>query len=167
MADRTCFQLRIANCPAGEVSEILDIIDEYDLGGEDAADGVLVIGTTYLGQEIRCGSAEDIATSLQERSPGASWECWEDPKYEWMGRLFRFTPELGLFGTDCDADGVARFTPQDVHSLVNLPNTLDEPTQARALGELHTTSLEKMVRDAQRQSRDRLIAGAPDRPAPL
>lgn len=159
MADRTCFQLRVAHCPAGEVSEILDIIDAYDLGCEDAADGVLVIGTTYLGPEVRCGSAEDIATSLQERAPGASRECWEDPKYEWMGRLFRFTPELGLFDKDCDADGVARFTPHDMRSLLILPNTLDKPARARALGELHTTPLEEMVRDAQHHSRDQLTPG--------
>lgn len=146
MADRTYFQLVVADCPRHQAQTVLDIIDEFDLGLDSCGDITeLALGEAYTANEIRCGSTEEIAEQLAETAPNASWECWEDPKYEWLGALVRFTPNLGLFTHDCDADGLARFTPKEVASLAVLPDTVDEPARARELGELHREALDRFI----------------------
>src|SRR5699024_7462220 len=105
------------------------------------ADDQLGLGLTYMDPEVPCGSAQLIAQTLQESAPRASWEVWEDPAYEWLRDLYRFTPDLGLWTSNSDARGSRRFTPADAPRLAALPNTADAPARARALGQTHDDRL--------------------------
>lgn len=116
MGDRTNMQITVYDCPPDQVDAVLDLIADYGLWEGDFGMGVpelteLVLGVQYGGVEVYCGSSDEIALGLVEQAPGASWEVWEDPKYEWLGSLNRYTPALGLWGAECDAEGQPQFTP--------------------------------------------------------
>lgn len=118
MGDRTSFQVVIYDCPPEQASAVLDIINNYGLGvdwgnGETQTD-VLFLGQLYTEHEMSCGTSDEMANLLQDEAPGASWELWEDPKYEWLGGLYRYTPSLGKFFADCDAAGSPQFTEEQV-----------------------------------------------------
>ncbi|WP_181273658.1 hypothetical protein [Brevibacterium oceani] len=150
MSDRTHVQLIVHDCPPDQAAAVLSIIDQHDLHLEyvedgQPADGQLGLGLTYMDPEVVCGSAQLIAQELEQSAPGASWEVWEDPKYEWLGDLYRFTPTFGPWTANCDAEGTPVFTPDEVHRLAVLPNTVDEPARARALGEAHADALRALA----------------------
>lgn len=149
MSDRTPVQLTVSACPTEQVGAVLDVIESYGLHLEYVEDGQpgddqLGLALTYMDPEISCGSAQKIAQELQNHAPDASWEIWEDPKYEWLGDLYRYTPELGVFSAECDAEGTAVFTADEVHKLAILPNTVNEPARAYALGETHHSALRSL-----------------------
>jgi hypothetical protein len=55
---------------------------------------------------VCCGTAADVDTdAMIKAAPGATWEFWEDPKYEWLGDWHGYTPSAGELGGDCDSDG--------------------------------------------------------------
>jgi len=98
--------------------------------------------------EARCGSAQELASALTTAmtDPSHETECgfckgggcencddsgvvmvtlspfaftlWEDPKYEWLGELWRYAPEAGAYSADCDADGNAVLNTSQVLKLV-------------------------------------------------
>lgn len=153
MADRTYFQLTVHHCPEDQVGAVLDIIAEHGLHPEYEDGGPredqLALGLTYMDDETRCGSADTIAHQLVEQAPQASFELWEDPKYEWLGDLRRYTPQLGVFAADCDSEGNAVFTVEKVKNLAALPDTVNAATgdspRARALGETHAAALRALA----------------------
>jgi len=150
VSDRTPVQLTVYDCPPSQAAAALRVIHEYGLRFEflnegQPADDQLGLGLTYMDPEVPCGSAQLIAHTLQESAPRASWEVWEDPAYEWLGDLYRFTPDLGLWTANCDTEGTPLFTPDDVHRLAALPNTTDEPARARALGQTHDDRLHTLA----------------------
>jgi hypothetical protein len=109
MGDRTALQITIAECPESEVEDVLNILSEYGLGEDDP----LTLGVEYLNDEISCGSSDELASALREQAPGTSFEVWEDPKYEWLGSL-NVTAEGQHFGAECDANGQALWTSEQV-----------------------------------------------------
>lgn len=131
MSDRTPLQLQILDCPLSQVQAVIDLVDQMGLHLEHVSDGQaaddhLGLGLTYMNDQTRCGSAQEIAQHLQQVAPDASWQVWEDPKYEWLGTLFRFTPALGLFAANCDAAGTPVFTDERVLELHESPELLAE-----------------------------------------
>ncbi|WP_347956138.1 DUF3145 family protein [Gordonia aichiensis] len=165
MGDRTPLQLQIVACPTAQAAAVLEIIDAYNLvldADGDGDHGVLRLGEKYVDAEARCGSAEEVASRLHEAAPDASWECWEDPKYEWLGNLYQFTPELGLFTAECDGEGQPRFTASEVRQFTNMAAAGQDVDLARALGELHAQFLAKKIEQAKTGDRDRIAVPAED-----
>jgi len=67
--------------------------------------GIVNLDRGYSNWDISLGSADHYASWLVDAAPGCSFVIWEDPKYEYLGSLFAYTPELGMFSAECDADG--------------------------------------------------------------
>lgn len=110
MGDTTNLQCRIYACPPEQVRAVLTALAEYHLNDDwmsfdQMPMSALVLGRPNVSNEVSCGSADELAGTLMETAPGASFELWEDPKYEWLGSLWRYTPDLGAFSAECDADG--------------------------------------------------------------
>ncbi len=71
------------------------------------------------GNEASVGSAEEAAQALLDLMKGDpdaepplpphqfAFTVWEDPKYEWLGTLYRYTPGQPMFTAECDASGRA------------------------------------------------------------
>ncbi|GAB36188.1 hypothetical protein [Gordonia otitidis] len=141
MSDRTCFQIVIYAAPDNEVTAIEHIFEQYDIGYRETSDSEslykVVLGAHAHSYEIRCGSATDISQELIRHAPGSSWELWEDPAYEWLGDVHRYTPELGLFAAECTSEGCPVFTVAEVLQMV----TQTEQSRLRALGEAHRKAL--------------------------
>jgi len=75
---------------------------------------------TFNQEEISCGYVtgdyDGVIRTLE--AWGCSFAMWEDPKFEWLGSLHMFTPALGCFGSECDADGNTVLSPVKVRALV-------------------------------------------------
>jgi hypothetical protein len=85
-----------------------DIDEDYQNNGPIAWDGtkvrsIIVRGLRFTSYDFRCGHSEYLADELQ--ALGCTFELYEEPKYEWLGELHMFHPELGRLDTLCDADG--------------------------------------------------------------
>lgn len=132
MGDRTWFKAVIFDCPANQAQAVLDVFDEYGVHpGDDVAvpDGHLALGATYVNEDILCGSAQEIAARLEVDAPEAAWELWEDPKLEWLGDLWRYTPMLGAWTAQCSSEGTPLFSDDHIrglHTRVSHPLTLHE-----------------------------------------
>lgn len=150
MSDRTRLHLRILDCPLDQVRAVLDVIEkhrlhmEYDDEDHPAPDQ-LGLGLSYMDNEVVCGSAEQIATQLQQSAPGASWEVWEAPMFDWLGDLYRFTPELGLWTAECSSEGDALFTTEQVIKLAG-DQSLSGDELATKLGITHEAALRDRTR---------------------
>lgn len=150
MSDRTPVQLIVADCPIDQVAAVLDLVKRFGLHVEyitddQPVDGQLGLGVTYMDTEVVCGSAFTMARQLQQTAPDASWEVWEDPAYEWLGDLYRFTPELGLFTAECNSQGDPVFTDEQVLRLFD-----EHPTRDRLesrLGGTHAAVLRNRLDD--------------------
>lgn len=121
MGDRTSFQITIYDCPAEQAGAVLDALDNHNIGvdwGSPLNTQVLFLGESYNEHEASCGTSDEMARELMAEAPGASWELWEDPKYEWLGAVWRYTPELGSFTADCDANGTPYFSSTAVWEML-------------------------------------------------
>lgn len=149
MADRTAVQLKIPDCPPEQVSAVLEIIERRGLHLEFVEDGQpnddqLRLDLVYMDHEISCGSAVQIAQELRQKAPDASWEVSEDPAYEWLGDIHRFTPALGMWSTDSAADGEPVFTAEKINCILAEgrihPERIDEK-----LGNSHAEALLRLT----------------------
>ncbi|WP_026820054.1 DUF3145 family protein [Arthrobacter castelli] len=147
MADHAPVQLTVFDCPPTQAAAVLDLIDQRDLDPEYGTGhqrhDQLSLHLAYRDTEGPCGSADEIATQLQLTAPDASWQVWEDPKYEWLGSLCRFTPGLGLWTAPCDADGCPVFTDQQVLTLYDETNNRNELEQRT--GRRHNLALRTLA----------------------
>lgn len=145
MGDRTWLQVVIHDCPPKQAQAVLEVFDDYGIHpGDDVTvpDGRLALGTTYVNEEILCGSAQEIAARLQVDAPECAWELWEDPKLEWLGDLWRYTPMLGAWTAQCSSQGTPVFSADHIRSLhtrVSHPLTLHELD--KLLGFKHSRAL--------------------------
>lgn len=121
MADRTYFQIQILECASDEYAVIKDLLKFHGISSED--DYGPQMGEWCSREEIVLGTGNDIAVFLQENAPATSFRLWEDPKYEHLGSLHMYTPEYGLFQSDCDSAGRAVFTYLEIKEAVE--NKLD------------------------------------------
>lgn len=55
-----------------------------------------------------------------------AYEVYEEPKYEWLGDLHWYTPWLGGYAAECDADGTPAIGPAPLIEAVDKASTLDE-----------------------------------------
>lgn len=57
-------------------------------------------------------AAEAVHAALAEVGQDVAFRVSEAPKYEWLGRLVRYNPQLGWHGVDCDAEDNPVLTDQ-------------------------------------------------------
>lgn len=148
MVDRTAARLQVLDCPGEEVAAVLEIIAAYGLhldGENHTPANQLALGLTYMDEDIACGTATTVAGQLKERAPGTSWEASEEPAHGWLGDLYRYTPALGLWFTQCDSDDTPVFTEEKVAAMVTAgqinPFVVDDQ-----LGRTHESALLALAR---------------------
>lgn len=145
MSDRTYLALSVYECPTSQAQAILDIIETFDLSigydDETSDDEGLALGALYSVGSVPCGSASEIAHHLMQVAPDTSWEVREDPAYEWLGSIHRFTPTLGMFAAQCDAEGEPVFTAREVQLLIEREGRPGDHPLALATGETHREAL--------------------------
>lgn len=147
MSDRTYAQVIVWDCPddqraaclaaildtfGGQLNEAPSIDTRPDATGDDAwrvgrwiPAPDLVLGERYGDDECPLDMADTLADAIREAAPGATFEAWADPKYEYPGDLRIVTPDLGLFGASCDADGGAYLSAHELVALIDNAQTLD------------------------------------------
>lgn len=110
MADSTDFQLIVYDCPDDQHDAVVEVLNDYDLdiehelGSGERSHTELVLGRTYTDHSY--GSlSDDVGAALIERAPGATFACWTDPAYLYLGSVVLYAPDLGKFTADCDANG--------------------------------------------------------------
>lgn len=81
--------------------------------------GYLEPGERYLGNDVNCGSADEIRDFLQTNAPDARWDVWEDPKYDWLGARFIHDPDLGTWTEECDANGAPCYPLESVNAWLD------------------------------------------------
>lgn len=107
MSDRTYAQLEILDCPEDQRAALLAAITDYNDGeivNEEPDDDAAPLGR-YGWDEASLDANETIADLVIEAAPGATFETWVDPKYEYAGVITMYAPDLGRFDGPCDADG--------------------------------------------------------------
>ena len=130
MGDRTPIEVIVYSCPPERVNAVLEVFEEFGLGHEfvlpgDPAPGPanasrqrrLELGRGYIHSEISVGSSAEIAAALPS---DAAWKVWEDPAYEHLGEVHLNHPDLGVFLSDCDAQGRPMFNSGEVDALIEL-----------------------------------------------
>jgi hypothetical protein len=130
MGDRTSMQVYVYDCPEDQRAGVLAILTEdYQLDGEWGAAGrevFLRLDIPYTADEISVGSADQIAAELIEAAPGCSFALWEDPKYQWLGSVNVYTPALGLFSAECDANGQPVYTAREITDMITKAGDVDQ-----------------------------------------
>jgi hypothetical protein len=122
MAYSTILQCYIYACPEDQRAAAAEVLSDLDIGwepgsgetGSPAGPPALSLTEPYTDHAASCGTADDLAAELTRAAPGASFVLWEDPAYSWLGSLQAYTPALGAFSADCDADGNVVFTIGEV-----------------------------------------------------
>jgi hypothetical protein len=143
MADRTCLSVIIYDCPTHRVNAVLDVLEQHGVDPEWGMGTAGVSGssldrlqlcTVYGEHEAIGDESEDVARELQQVAPEVSFLTWTDPKYEWLGSLVAYAPDLGEFTADCDADGRPQFDPTHIQFLLEEHR---DRTVAQFLDEVH------------------------------
>lgn len=149
MGDRTSVQFFFYSCPPQQSWAIAEVIDRFglddDLTGSYgygpnreitfAGPGPFELGylepdEQYLGNDVSCGSADEIRSFLQQHAPDARWDVWEDPRYDWLGQRVIHDPDLGTWSEECDANGQPCYPPNSVEKW--LEQALDATDANRA-----------------------------------
>src|SRR5262245_49487507 len=114
MGDVTNFQLYIYDCPKKrQQRRTLKIIEAYGLTRDwalsPAADEYrrLELGQLYSDQAADGETPNGLGPELQKAAPDATFICWTNPAFYWLGAVYAYAPDLGPFKADCDAEGYA------------------------------------------------------------
>ena len=135
MSDRSAFTFILWDCPDEEQQRQVTRIASreflsQDFTGEVADGEQMVFGQAYGIDEARLDAYETIGNELAEKAPGATFECWNDPKYEYSGMLFMHTPEHGRYTHPCFEDGTLAFSTDEVDRALEM----QPDDRARLLG---------------------------------
>ena len=117
MGNWTSGKATIHSCPPHRVRAVTEILDQYGIPfdhSEDAETDGEPQKTVVLGDwtsfEIGVGHATELAHSLINAAPEAAFTVYEEPGSEWLGKIYSYVRELGLFTAPCDVDGDPLFT---------------------------------------------------------
>lgn len=150
MGDRTALQVIVHDAHHDEIDAIFEALEEYfdhsnaaHYGGHDAAGGI-ELGDVMVAVEVSCGSSDSLAARLAAEAPRSCFTVWENPKYEWLGSLRLIHRDLGTFGAECTADGVALFTEDQIRKFVD--ENLTGDALSRAVGSLWREAFEAIDR---------------------
>lgn len=125
MPDTTFFQLFVYNVPADQRDAALEVINEHELD-EDWDENTarrgrlseLKLGEAYTDYLALLNATEEIGCALRDAAPGSTFECWTDPKYEVLGEVMMYTPELGEFRQECDSNGTPLLGQDELRRVV-------------------------------------------------
>jgi len=127
MGDRTEMSGFLYEVPKGKAKLVAYVLEEWgvtrdwDEGvGSSDWDAAVVrdcieAGIQFTDTQWGCGRGHELAKELKDL--GVTFEFHEDPKYEWMGDLHMFHPELGEFYALCDADGEVQISAHVILEL--------------------------------------------------
>jgi Protein of unknown function (DUF3145) len=115
MGDLTSLQVQVWDFPPGQEEAALAIVLQYagtEFETDAHAAGALDPGYTYMVAEVSVGVIFDLADGLEAEAPGVSFIAWQDPfcgeEGDVLGNVVMYTPGLGRFGADSDAQGNAQ-----------------------------------------------------------
>ncbi|MQA92862.1 MAG: hypothetical protein GEU90_22005 [Gemmatimonas sp.] len=99
-------------------------------------------------QENVCGGSAEIFEQLCEGLPDAAEiVVWEDPKYGWLGQLFRWKQGQNKpFSAHCDANGLVVLTELDIEKILHGVAARPVAEAAIEVRELRTKLLEAIGR---------------------
>jgi hypothetical protein len=132
MGDRTYFQLKVHACPEEQLDALAVALNPVGdgcwllttlHGDEDQVERINDASGPFPWElaidEVSCGWVDEIDTDeLVAAAPGAIWELWEDPKYEWLGHWLGYSPATGVISGECDADGVLQVDLAEGRSIL-------------------------------------------------
>jgi uncharacterized protein DUF3145 len=121
MGDVTNGQLTVYQCSPKEALEFLSFIsDNYlalDWGSSESTPDDAVMLDRVYGGEASVGMV--LNASLSTDAPDSVYMMFTDPKYEFLGSLEIYTPELGVFQAECDAEGNVVLSPGDLIAMID------------------------------------------------
>lgn len=127
MSDTTQFQLTIYDCPQEQVGPVLALLNDWGLteawGVDRAEHTELVLGQEYTAFEERLGFSDEAGDALAQL--GVTFECWEDPAYEYMGMYYAHVPGVGTSNGECDANGNVRISSWDLFDMIEAADDLE------------------------------------------
>src|SRR5690606_37765226 len=116
-----------ADLPADVLTEVLDAFDPGALTVEAThhPDGTVWFDCPErtVGQARQ--AAEAVLAVLRAHDLDVPFSVAEDPKFEWLGTLCRYHPDLGMHEADCDANGQAVLTDATYSALAATARTPD------------------------------------------
>ena len=127
MGDRTNMSGYLHMVPKGKAKKVAALLEEEGVAQDwdsyqrsPAWDAqtvryIMENDIQFTDDQWTCGAGHDLAKKL--RKLGVAFEFHEDPKYEWMGDLHMYHPELGQFYSTCDADGEVQISATEVSDL--------------------------------------------------
>lgn len=126
MSDRGHRTLHIYDVKAiqSERDAVEAILAKEGLSREDDVEDDTLTGL-WSDDEARLDAHDEIAGALIAAMPGIAFAIWNDPKYEYLGGISLYTPELGVYSADCDADGNVVKTAHEIVTF--LGRFLGEP----------------------------------------
>lgn len=115
MADRTALAMIVHAAPPGRVRAFLRLAADHELDDGQRYDlARLELGKPFAAHEISCGAAHEIATLLVAEAPDATWTVSEDPHGPYLGDVYHYSPELGLWQAECSDGGGALFRTTEI-----------------------------------------------------
>jgi hypothetical protein len=120
----TWIRVHVYKCPDDQLeAAAVALRDKHDLSYEHADMGGIRLD---LGEPLACDindyEVPDIAKDLRDAAPGCSYRIWTDPVEGELGALFAYTPELGMYGADCDGSGDAVASLDRVMEVAGKPS---------------------------------------------
>lgn len=127
MGDRTYYRLAITSTL--DLDTIRDVASAFthagwtynearDLLKHHTQDGTLNIDIEqrYVGEARE--AADDVLKALTDHDRAdIPFTVTEDPAYEWLGTMCRYTPDLGMHEVDCDTEAHALLTDATFNTL--------------------------------------------------
>lgn len=116
----TQLQIIISDCPDDQAAALLRVLLNADLDVdwmddvETPRDGLIIGHALYTNRSTAGDESGELAALMIEAAPGASFTAWTDPTWEYQGMLVRYVPALGRRDDDCDVDGQAMFTEDQI-----------------------------------------------------
>jgi len=121
MSDRSYFQIIILKVGGPRRAEaIAEILEHEGITCEYAekTDGSLELGKRYVAEEMSLDTYTTLADQIIGAAPSTTFECWNDPKYEYGGGYCAYSPGLGRFEGDCDSDGNPYLTAPQLRDII-------------------------------------------------
>lgn len=124
MSDRTSVTAHITlNRPS--TPEDIEKLSELDMDPDEVGSGAdfnptdptFIFAQSY---EHRMGETRYVLEEIQEMFPDAiEITVWEDPKYEYLGTLDRWSASDGDFSAACDANGNVVVIAPDIEKILS------------------------------------------------